>query len=298
MACQALGRCRICARKHKIAIYGSEERQHIFIEKANLKLIILNTVCAVCITKIERLIKKMDPDLNFSNGIEDQDNYEIKPDVNLQLSREEPRESSEKVNENSEKSASIRSTTKDVESPVHPERKSVAFQGSIAITRTKRVETPFRKRFRNDHSDISDKSEETTTPKEWRDSSTTFATRDEREANSLSPAGPPAVCTITATNRGSDDTLLAVKRQGRCLSCDFCQKRFTHAGDLNKHRRKHTGEKPYECDQCQRKFAHASNLARHQRVHSGERPFVCTGCTRTFSRRDKLTVHVTAGRCC
>lgn len=32
-------------------------------------------------------------------------------------------------------------------------------------------------------------------------------------------------------------------------SCDMCEKKFSTSGALKKHRRKHTGERPYECKQ-------------------------------------------------
>lgn len=31
--------------------------------------------------------------------------------------------------------------------------------------------------------------------------------------------------------------------------CDMCEKRFPSRGAMKKHRRKHTGERPYECKQ-------------------------------------------------
>lgn len=87
------------------------------------------------------------------------------------------------------------------------------------------------------------------------------------------------------------------KNKQRQLTCDFCQKKFSHTGDYNKHRRKHTGERPYTCNKCQQKFSHVSNLVRHQRVHSGIRPFSCEICGRSFARKDKLSDHLTTKSC-
>lgn len=78
------------------------------------------------------------------------------------------------------------------------------------------------------------------------------------------------------------------------LMCEFCQKKFNHAGDLNKHRRKHTGEQPYACNMCQRKFTTSSNLGRHQQIHSGIKPFHCQICGCTFTRKIKLSAHLVA----
>ncbi|XP_032682639.1 zinc finger protein 595-like [Odontomachus brunneus] len=87
------------------------------------------------------------------------------------------------------------------------------------------------------------------------------------------------------------------RRRRRQLTCEFCCKEFNHAGDLNKHRRTHTGEQPYTCDKCSQRFSYASNLTRHRRVHSGERPFSCRICGRSFARKDKFSAHLTSEQC-
>lgn len=86
-------------------------------------------------------------------------------------------------------------------------------------------------------------------------------------------------------------------RQTKKISCEFCGKVFSHTGDLNKHRRRHTGERPYPCPQCDKRFSHASNLLRHQKIHSGETPHQCPTCARRFSRKDKMVNHIKKSRC-
>ncbi|XP_059472804.1 zinc finger protein 514-like isoform X2 [Neocloeon triangulifer] len=87
------------------------------------------------------------------------------------------------------------------------------------------------------------------------------------------------------------EPLPSASRATKELVCEFCNKVFHHTGDLNKHRRHHTKEKPYHCEQCDKSFSHVSNLLRHSKIHSGERPFKCDSCQRSFSRSDKLMSH-------
>ena len=83
----------------------------------------------------------------------------------------------------------------------------------------------------------------------------------------------------------------------KTLCCEFCGKVFSHTGYLNKHSRRHTGERPYHCPQCTKCFSHASNLLRHQKIHSGETPHQCPTCARRFSRKDKMVSHIKNSHC-
>ena len=81
----------------------------------------------------------------------------------------------------------------------------------------------------------------------------------------------------------------------RPFQCDFaaCGKRFTTANILKVHRRTHTGERPYKCPVCGKSFASHTNLKNHGRLHSGERPFVCErpDCGRRFAEYSALFKH-------
>lgn len=53
------------------------------------------------------------------------------------------------------------------------------------------------------------------------------------------------------------------------LQCDICQHHFRRQHDLKRHRKLHTGERPYVCKRCSRPFARLDALNRHQRAEGG-----------------------------
>ncbi|NWI66788.1 ZN394 protein, partial [Todus mexicanus] len=54
--------------------------------------------------------------------------------------------------------------------------------------------------------------------------------------------------------------------------CSECQRSFRHRSDLVKHRRTHTGEKPYVCAICGKSFTQSSNCRRHECTHTSDQP--------------------------
>ena len=51
-----------------------------------------------------------------------------------------------------------------------------------------------------------------------------------------------------------------ISQNNKMHKCRFCGKRFTHARDLERHDRTHTGEKPYKSDVCEKEFTQAEQL--------------------------------------
>jgi len=73
--------------------------------------------------------------------------------------------------------------------------------------------------------------------------------------------------------------------------CSICKHRTTSKADLERHKRTHTGEKPFKCDFCEKRYGRKEDLASHKRTHTGEKPFKCEFCDKAFIRKDKLTAH-------
>ena len=90
----------------------------------------------------------------------------------------------------------------------------------------------------------------------------------------------------------SDDTSYYPQRRPKSLSkepkptrhfvkvhrCDVCKKVFKDASNFRKHKRIHTGEKPFTCQTCGKKFSDPSSKNTHQLTHNN------------ISRRNKSTL--------
>ena len=47
----------------------------------------------------------------------------------------------------------------------------------------------------------------------------------------------------------------------------------------------HTGYNPYKCSSCDKSFSHSGELDKHIRIHSGEKPYSCQNVKRLFHGR-------------
>ncbi|XP_059176818.1 zinc finger protein 679-like [Physella acuta] len=66
---------------------------------------------------------------------------------------------------------------------------------------------------------------------------------------------------------------------------------FLRNSDLTKHKRIHSGDKPFESDVCHEKFSIKFNFTKHKRVHSAEMPHECDDCHIKFSDSPTLNKH-------
>ncbi|TPP62040.1 Zinc finger protein 3 [Fasciola gigantica] len=73
--------------------------------------------------------------------------------------------------------------------------------------------------------------------------------------------------------------------------CQYCGRAFADSSSLSAHKRIHTGERPYICPECGKRFSVSSSLVKHRRIHTGERPYQCGVCGRTFSDNSSFGAH-------
>ena len=76
------------------------------------------------------------------------------------------------------------------------------------------------------------------------------------------------------------------------FKCQFCEKRFSRDDKRKLHERAHTKEKPFACELCTYRCADGGSFKKHMRVHSGDRPYQCQLCSYASRNSSQLVVHL------
>ncbi|XP_059471723.1 zinc finger protein 64-like [Neocloeon triangulifer] len=74
--------------------------------------------------------------------------------------------------------------------------------------------------------------------------------------------------------------------------CGLCGKSYSRADKFQLHSMIHKNIKPYACGICEYKTVSSSNLKTHQMVHSNERPWKCQVCPYRARGSSQLAVHL------
>ena len=81
------------------------------------------------------------------------------------------------------------------------------------------------------------------------------------------------------------------------FSCDYCEKSYSTAKILHRHKKSHEGGKNIVCHVCQMAFFRKDELKSHSYKHKTEKSINCEECNTKFKTKKSFKRHLTAKTC-
>ena len=75
------------------------------------------------------------------------------------------------------------------------------------------------------------------------------------------------------------------------IACQACGKMFSDEGQLKKHEKPHTADRPFVCEMCTKGFTTQAHLKEHLKIHTGYKPYSCEECRKSFICSPDLKKH-------
>ncbi|GFY20142.1 hypothetical protein TNCV_2148351 [Trichonephila clavipes] len=76
------------------------------------------------------------------------------------------------------------------------------------------------------------------------------------------------------------------------FACPQCPYTSHYKSNLNRHIRKHSGERPFVCKICGKSFVQKCYLRSHEISHSLKKIYVCSVCKLSLRTLDSLKIHM------
>ncbi|KAK0082881.1 hypothetical protein PV325_009709 [Microctonus aethiopoides] len=99
------------------------------------------------------------------------------------------------------------------------------------------------------------------------------------------------LCHLKQNDMSIDKETMEIRQQNR-HTCEQCAKSFRCQAHLERHKRIHTGQRPFVCNICRMSFNQREILMKHRESHQGKKEFRCRNCLQSFRFKVSLKSHM------